>query len=232
MSNMQAAPAAESEVVQGTVIGIIQKGADKWQVAVQPFGSQYSRNLWTKDSLLVQQLSGLIGTEQAFLCGKSHWVRQDGTPVTSLWINGVGPGAAAPSQPAPSTAAGVAGGTPGVPAPPGPQPAPGWTTVGQVMQGMNLPQQSTTNPGPVQYQQYQQPQRYETPDEKRASIHRQCASKVAACLLAPSILPPDVPRDFGTFLTICERLVAYYEHGVGNPTSDGSGMYSDDDVPF
>jgi hypothetical protein len=209
MSSMQA---QESEVVQGTVVGIIQKGVDKWQVAVQPPGSQYSKNLWTKDEQLVASLSSMIGTQQSFMCGVSHWTNQQGQNVRSLWINGVGPGVQQqPQQPQGNN-------------------VPGMQTVGQVMQQPGVvPQQ------PQQWGQAQQPQqRFETQDEKRISIHRQCASKVAAWLL-PS-LPPDVPRDFTTFLTLCERIYAYYEHGVASEADNvpfgDDGHPDDGDFPY
>jgi hypothetical protein len=84
----------EQELVVGTIQGIIQKGQDKWQVAVQPDGSQYTRNLWSSDPALIGQLSMMIQSRQSFLCRVSHWTGQDGGPRRSLWIQGVGPEAA------------------------------------------------------------------------------------------------------------------------------------------
>jgi len=196
-------PAPETEIVQGNVSGIIQKGPDKWQVAVVPFGSQYAKNLWTKDAALVQQLSQLIGSDQAFNCNASHWNMQDGTPVRSLWINGVGPGQQAQQW-------GQAQ-QPQAPPQPAPQPSPGFQTVGQVLSGTSLPQPQTGVQGVT---------RFETQDEKRTSIHRQCATKVASWLFQAdaqgggTLFPPDVPRDFSTFLSLTERLFAYYERGL------------------
>jgi hypothetical protein len=74
-------------------------------------------------------------------------------------------------------------------------------------------------------------------------IHRQTAAKVACGLLSADVLPPDVPRDFSTFLTLCERLVAYFDHGVTAalpaPEFNGSenvpfgpGPHPDDDIPY
>jgi hypothetical protein len=88
----------EQEQIIGTVTGIIQKGADKWQAAILPDGSQYVKNLWTKDAALVQSLSTMIGQRLAFLCNVSHWNMQDGTAVRSLWIEATG-------QPAPGSPA-------------------------------------------------------------------------------------------------------------------------------
>src|SRR5262252_1841751 len=122
----------ESEVVSGTINGIIQKGPDRWQVAVIPTGSQYAKNLWTKDAGLVNQLSAMIGQQQGFNCGVSHWNMNDGTPVRSLWINGVGQ----PQQPQQWGQAQQPQAQPQ----PAPQPSPGFQTTGQVMQGMNIPQ--------------------------------------------------------------------------------------------
>jgi hypothetical protein len=84
MSEMQE---RETEFVAGVIQGITQKGADKWQVAVQPDGSNYAKNLWTKDAELVDSLGALIGQHRAFVCGVSHWTMNDGKQVRSLWIN-------------------------------------------------------------------------------------------------------------------------------------------------
>ncbi len=200
----------ESEVVQGTVVGIIQKGADKWQIAVQPPDSQYSKNLWTKDETLVAQLSQVIGSQQSFMCGVSHWTNQSGQPVRSLWINGVGPGvaqAAPPSQPSVSAQA------------PGPTQAQGW---------QSAPPMQTLAP-----QQYLPPQP-PPQDERETKIHRQTASKVAGILMG--YLPPEVPRTYDTFMTLCERLVRYYEHGLNpgtyTPPPPDDGHHPDDNIPF
>jgi hypothetical protein len=80
----------ETEMVAGTITAIITKGPDKWQVAVQPEGSEYTKNLWTKDGELVASLSQKIGQHGAFVCGVSNWTNQEGKNVRSLWINSVG----------------------------------------------------------------------------------------------------------------------------------------------
>jgi hypothetical protein len=77
----------ETEYIAGTITGIVQKGADKWQVVVQPDGSQYTKNLWSKDAELVAALSEKIGAHGAFVCGVSHWTNNEGKPVRSLWID-------------------------------------------------------------------------------------------------------------------------------------------------
>jgi hypothetical protein len=65
---MQQDGQAEVEVITGIVTGIVDKGGDKWQVAVKTDpNSQYSRNLWTGYDL-VHQLSALIGTQMQFRC--------------------------------------------------------------------------------------------------------------------------------------------------------------------
>lgn len=221
MSSMQQGSAQEAEVVQGTVVGIIQKGVDKWQVAVQPPESQYSKNLWTKDQALVQQLSNMIGSQQAFMCGVSHWTRQDGQAVRSLWINGVGPGAAPQAQAQAAQQWGQA------------QQADAMQTVGQVMQqsGAFPLQQPATN---ANYQPVAMPKQGLSGYAKDINIMRQCATKVASMVLGH--LPPETPRDLSTLLAISERLVAYYEHGVATPAEDdhipfGPG-HPDDDVPY
>jgi hypothetical protein len=76
----------ETELVAGTIGGITQKKADTWTVAVTPEGSQYAKNLWTKDADLVESLAAKIGQAGAFVCGVSVW-QKDGRDVRSLWIN-------------------------------------------------------------------------------------------------------------------------------------------------
>ena len=107
----------EIEIVVGTVGAIIQKGEDKWQVEVMPAGSQYAKKLWTKSPDTHALAVTLIGQTATFECGVSHWAKQDGTPVKSLWINAINPGAPPPSNPVQTTA------TP-TPPPAGPQQAP------------------------------------------------------------------------------------------------------------
>jgi hypothetical protein len=84
------APERETEQIIGVITGIVQKGPDKWQAVVQPDGSQYTKNLWTKDAALVGYLSSQIGNRLAFLCNASHWTNNQNQPVRSLWIEVVG----------------------------------------------------------------------------------------------------------------------------------------------
>ena len=79
----------ETEVVTGQVMHTITKGNGKWQIAVQPQGSQYTKNLWTKDYPLVQQMDQSINQWFSFVCGPSYWTMPDGKQVRSLWINSV-----------------------------------------------------------------------------------------------------------------------------------------------
>ena len=79
----------EIEVVTGQVMHVIVKGEGKWQIAVQPQGSQYTKNLWTKDAGLVQQMEASINHHFSFVCGPSYWNMADGKQVRSLWINSV-----------------------------------------------------------------------------------------------------------------------------------------------
>lgn len=87
----------ETEIVAGTIGGITQKKADTWTVAVTAEGSQYAKNLWTKDTELVESLSAKIGQAGAFVCGASYWTRQDGQQVRSLWIQGESDGTEQPT---------------------------------------------------------------------------------------------------------------------------------------
>jgi len=70
----------ETELVVGTIGGITQKKADTWTVAVSPDGSQYAKNLWTKDADLVESLSAKLGQIGAFVCGASYWSK-DGKQI-------------------------------------------------------------------------------------------------------------------------------------------------------
>lgn len=82
----------EMELVAGTIGGITQKKADTWTVAVTPDGSQYAKNLWTKDVELVEALQAKLGEQGAFVCGASYWKMQDGKQVRSLWIDSLSDG--------------------------------------------------------------------------------------------------------------------------------------------
>jgi hypothetical protein len=82
----------EQELVAGTIGGITQKKADTWTVAVTPEGSQYAKNLWTKDADLVVSLGAKLGEHGAFVCGASYWTMNDGKQVRSLWIDSVADG--------------------------------------------------------------------------------------------------------------------------------------------
>lgn len=77
----------EIEVVAGVIEGVTQKKPDTWQVGVKPDGSQYTKNLWTKDSELVTALTAKLGQHGAFVCSASYWTNQSGANVRSLWIN-------------------------------------------------------------------------------------------------------------------------------------------------
>jgi hypothetical protein len=239
---MTVAPQAETEVVSGVIAGIVAKGGDKYQVAVQPPGSQYTKNLWTKDVNLVAGLQQMIGQHTSFLCGVSHWTNNQNQPVRSLWINGVGPEAAAVAQ-APVAAS------------PPPQPvAPGFPAQAQppqhvVVQPQAFPMQPMQQP--MQQPVAQMQPRY---DDRENKIHRQTATKVAVDLL--KFLEPQ-HHTFDTLITLSERLVAYYEHGVGQaqapdlpqdgnpghghpggpgygwePGMDPGQPTNDDDIPF
>lgn len=75
----------EQEIVSGTIGGVTIKREGVWTVSVTPNGSQYSKNLWTKDKNLVSALSSKVGEHGSFVCNVSHWER-DGRTVRSLWI--------------------------------------------------------------------------------------------------------------------------------------------------
>jgi hypothetical protein len=225
-----AAPQAETEVVTGTITGIIDKGAGKWQVSVQPDGSQYTKNLWTKDADLVSQLAQMVGQRTGFLCGASYWTNQQNQQVRSLWINGVGQGVSAPPQmPQPQMAQAPVAVQAQMPTVVQPQAQP---------MGVAMPQPQGIPPAaPVAHVQPPTEQSSRWLAEKaveRPYIHRQTATKVAAMLI--SHLPAE-QRTLDNLLVLSERLVAYYEHGVSeNATPQDIGGYpgnpADDDIPF
>lgn len=242
---MTVAPQAETEIVHGIIQGIVQKGTDdygnpsKWQVEVN-VGKQNPRRLWTSDPGLVSQLAMMVGQQQSFLCGISHW-QFEGQPRRSLWINGVGQGAAVPQPP-------VAVQQPAAPPPVAPQPQAQW----------QQPQQQFPQQQPIMQQPPQQAPTVVQPmavpmgpvaqlappqsawDQKEDRIHRQTATKVASILISHV---PAEQRTLDNVLALAERLVAYYENGLaqavmqqpgqqdGDPGPQGIPQ-SDDDIPF
>ena len=214
---MTVAPQADTEIVTGTVVGVLQKAADKWQVQVQKQRddgsvSQYNTGLWTKDPDLVGQMLSMIGQTLSFQCGASHWNMSDGTPVRSLWVNGYGQ----PGQVQPAAA------QPVMPQPVVPQPV-----------APQAPQPFV--PAAPAPSEPQAPSAY----EKDQRIMREAGAKVAAILLTH--LEPE-QRTLQNLIAISERLVAYYENGVewgeggdGNPGhGDGDPTPPDDadGIPF
>jgi hypothetical protein len=221
----------ETEQVIGVVTGLVHKGQDKFQAVVQPDGSQYTKNLWTKDEQLVSYLSSQIGNRLAFACNVSNWNLQDGTPVRSLWIDQVGPPAL---------------GSPAMAGPSAPQQP--WERAQAAQQGANV----TVQPQPGVIQAPQEPSRYQQEKEaERPYIHRQSAAKIAAILLG---YLPESERTLSTLFVVSERLVAYFNEGLPAPETldqlinrampnsvdpaQGTGydnqppLPSDNDIPF
>jgi hypothetical protein len=220
---MSAVQEREQEVIIGQLTGIVQKGPDKWQAVVVPDGSQYNKNLWTKDASLLPYLQSQIGNRLAFQCNVSHWTNQSNQPVRSLWIEVLGaPNAAGPAGPLPQAAS-------------PPQQA-----------YAQPPQQPTVVQPTVEPMVAQAPQ----PDLREKKIHRQTAAKVAATLLG---YLPEHERTMATLLVLSERLVAYFDNGLpaaetlddlmnrAMPSSmpdKGMGYdnspppHTDDDIPF
>jgi hypothetical protein len=79
----------ETELVVGTIGGITQKKADTWTVQVTREGSQYAKNLWTKDAELVESLSTKFGQIGAFVGGLGKPYMVNGKEVQSWWIESV-----------------------------------------------------------------------------------------------------------------------------------------------
>jgi len=114
---------------------------------------------------------------------------------------------------------------------PQPQPAQQWqqpTVVQPTVQPMGVTQQ------PVATVEQRIPESL-----REARIMRQTASKVAGILISHV---PSEQRTLDNVLSLSERLVAYYEHGLGqqnggNPAAEGDpgpqGVpHTDDDIPF
>ena len=213
----------ETEQIIGVVSGVVQKGADKWQAVVTPDGSQYTKNLWTKDQNVVMYLTSQIGNRLAFLCNVSHWTNQSNQPVRSLWIDQVGsPTVGSPALAGPPQ-------QPQVVAPPQAPQQGGWN---------QQPQQSAT----VQPVATPMVAQAAQPDAREQKIHRQTAAKVAAILLG---YLPEGERTLSTLLVVSERLVSYFDNGMpaaetledlmnrAMPSSvDEAPPHTDDDIPF
>jgi hypothetical protein len=190
-------PPQEQEVVRGTVVSVITKGPDKWQIAVQPEGSQYTKNIWTKEQPLVNDMSQRIGQAFDFLCNASHWTNQSGQPVRSLWFESIAAyGTLAAPQPVVSPQQGMQ----------------------QVQPQQQMPQGTTfAQPQPAATQMPMGAQAL--PQEvKEQRIMRQTAMKVAAQLLP--YLPKEQQNLSGLQL-IAEWQVRYY---VSGPQSDPLGQ--------
>ena len=205
----------ETEVVRGQVAKIIDKGSGRWQIAVQPEGSQYTRDLWTKEEPLVNSMRQQVGQWFDFLCTFSHWTNPQGQPVRSRWIKSFGgyntitdSGITAPppqAQPQQGYAPGV------MPPQNAPQPAPA-----------PQPQQASPQSSPPPLV----PQRL--PEEvKDMRIMRQCATKVAAIML-PYL--PENERNLAGLEAMSEWLMRYYtggpQMGRQNPQDGQAGQYT------
>lgn len=228
MSTTEAA--RDQQQVIGTVAEVVQAQSGKFQVRVFPDGSQNKKNIWIGEDKMqfLPYLQSQIGNRIAFVCNLSHWTRQDGQAVTSLWLELCGP----PTVDSPAMAG-----------PPAQVP---------------LPQQAVVAPPPVgptvTVQPQVQPVVAQAPqqDLREAKIHRQTASKVAAILLG--YLDKD-EQNMAVLLRLSERLVAYYDNGLPNaetlddlmrrampqsmdPAAQGEGYdnapppHGDDDIPF
>jgi len=217
----------ETEQIIGVVSGVVQKGADKWQAVVTPDGSQYTKNLWTKDQNVVMYLTSQIGNRLAFLCNVSHWTNQSNQPVRSLWIDQVGsPTVGSPALAGPPQ-------QPQVVAPPQAPQQGGWNQQPQPPQQQSAVVQPVATPMVAQAAQ---------PDAREQKIHRQTAAKVAAILLG---YLPEGERTLSTLLVVSERLVSYFDNGMpaaetledlmnrAMPSSvDEAPPHTDDDIPF
>jgi hypothetical protein len=226
MSTSEQAP-PEEQTLSGAITGVIMKNADTWQVAVMPEGSQYTKNLWTKDADLVTQMQQMIGQQATFFCNVSHWTRQDGQPVRSLWINGW-------------TQQNGSGGQGGM------------TPIGdEVTQAQAALMAARARQAQQQAQREQQPlmpqewmpqqaqqgttqtpaqQQFVSQDVKELRIMREAADKCAARVLAAIIQAGGLKEEdlttvklHGFMDSFANRRVLYYETGQG---------FYEDDIPF
>ena len=214
------APEREVEVVTGQVTHILVKGEGKWQIAVQPQGSQYTKNLWTKDYGLVQQMEANINSWYSFVCGVSPWTNAQGQPVRSLWVNEVtAPGQVVQAEVTQAQRQAQ-------------QPQPLTPTAGVTA----TVTQNTSSSVP-------QGQPGISPLEKEERIMREHAMGVVALMLPH--LPPE-ERNATGMIAVAEGLIAYYR--LGPPASNGRGQDAnqdaveaaadeyppdpDDDIPF
>jgi hypothetical protein len=211
MSTTMQQPQADTEVVSGQVVGVIVKGQDKWQISVQQPGSQYTRNLWTKDAGLVNQMQQSIGMHFDFLCGASIWTNQQGQPVRSLWVNGLSAPGQTPVQQQPVQ-------QPAQQAPPQ-----------QFQQTGGVPQQQFSGQQPVAQPPMQQQPAQGLPGiapmEKEERIMREHAMSVAAQML-PHMDPSE--RNFLGMVTVAEGLIRYYKLG---PPPNGNQPQQQQPVP-
>ena len=191
MSTSEAA--REQQQVIGTVAEVVQTQGGKFQVRVFPDGSQNKKNIWIGEdkTQFLPYLQSQVGNRLAFVCNLSHWTRQDGQAVTSLWLELCGP----PTVDSPALA-----GPPAQAVVPPPQQA-----------TMVHPPQHVGQP--VVVQPTVEPMVAQAPREdlREKKIHRQSAAKVAAILLG--YLDKD-EQNLATLLSVSERLVAYFDNGM------------------
>ena len=210
---MTVAPQADTEIVVGTVASVEQKAADKWQVQVAPDGGgQYTKGLWTKDASFAQAMMQMHRPALRI-------------PVRSFPLDH-----APTAQPVRSLWLN------------------GWASRGCSPMRRSSPAQPTQQP--QQCAVPQQPAAQPAPSQPAVTaaapqnnteqkIHRQTATKVAAQLLKH--LTPE-HQTFDNLISISERLVAYYDHGVqygpdgrdlAQQDDSGPGLsQADDDIPF
>lgn len=196
----------EIEIVAGTIGGITQKKADTWTVAVTPEGSQYAKNLWTKDAELVEALAAKIGQAGAFVCAASYWSMQDGKQVRSLWITGESDGS---EQQVPNRVLGVDLTKP----------------TGSVATPAAAPRAPTTGPLPKERDQGM------TKDEwarKDSAIHKMACIKTAADALKHTVPSDPSGDDLAAFLSRVSTLTLAWHRSVLAERDDPTG----EDVPF
>jgi hypothetical protein len=220
----------EAEHIQGVIIGVqTHRSGDKWLIEIQPDGSQYTKNIWTKDQAAAYQLSQMAGQHQAFAVNVNH---DQQTNKKYMWLAMAG-AAPQPQQQQPA-------------------PLPVQPPMQMPMAGPAPVQQTQTFPLPVQAQlppplpampvATLQAQPRVTQDMKEDRIMREAASKVASILISHV---PAEQRTLDNVISLSERLVRYYEYGAVQPFAGGAQTHedpgepgpqgiphTDDDIPF
>jgi hypothetical protein len=198
----------EIELVAGTIGGITQKKADTWTIQVTPEGSNYAKNLWTKDADLVESLAAKIGQQGAFVGSLGAPYTVQGKEVRSWWIDSMENAdaveavssvatPAASSQAAAETAQKLAAAAPKL----------GFSAKsGAASEGMSKEEWA----------------------RKDSAIHKMACIKTAADALKHTLPSDPTKEDLGQFLARTQVLYSAWHRAVLAERDDPTG----EDIPF